>query len=107
MTKKSKYKNKKVNGFDSKKEATRFYVLAEKFKKGEISHLETQVVFPIKVNNQLICKYIADFVYYDLASNQVVVEDVKSKFTAKLPLYRLKKKLMKIINNIEITEVIK
>jgi hypothetical protein len=109
MAKPSKYRNKKVtiHGilFDSQKEANRYLELKSREQKGEIEHLKLQETFKIVINGQLICKYIADFVYHDLERKKVIVEDVKSVFTAKNEVYRLKKKLMKAVNNIEITEI--
>lgn len=102
-----KYLNKKVTVdnivFDSKKEATRYQelVLLQKFKK--ISQLILQPQFQITINDIKVCKYIADFSY--LENGELVVEDVKSEYTRGLPLYRLKKKLMKAALGIEIKEI--
>ena len=98
----SKYKNVRTNGFDSKKEFQRFQelVMLEKSgKSGEINGLETQVGFPLRVNDVLIGNYIADFVYYE--NGEKVVEDCKG---VKTPIYRIKCKLMKAIYGIEIKE---
>ena len=38
-------------------------------------------------------KYIADFVYKDLSSNEIVVIDCKSKITEKNSTFRLKSRL--------------
>ncbi len=103
----NKYLNKKVyfNGikFDSRKEAQRYSYLKVMEHSGVIRQLKLQVVFPIVVNGVKICKYIADFTYTE--KEILVCEDVKSEFTRKLPVYRLKKKLMKAIHGIEIREV--
>ena len=48
-------------------------------------------------------KYVADFVYQE--KGQLVVEDVKSKMTRNLPVYRLKKHLMKSVHGLEIREI--
>ena len=61
----SKYKNVRTNGFDSKKEFARYQELVLLEKAGEIHALETQVGFPLRVNEQLIGHYIADFVYWE------------------------------------------
>lgn len=103
---KSKYLNEKVEvdgeKFDSKKEAARYATLLLLEKKGEITNLQRQVTFRLEVNGQLVCKYIADFMY---AVNGVgVVEDCKSKMTRTLPVFRIKKKLMKALYNIDIKE---
>lgn len=68
-----------------------------------IQDLKTQVSFPLipksKYGREI--KYIADFVYYE--NGKMVVEDTKSPAT-KTPVYRLKKRLMAEIYNIEIKE---
>lgn len=100
--KREKYGNSKmfIEGikFDSKKEMTRYFELRMLQALGEISDLRRQVTYQLSV-----CKYIADHCYKDKSGNEVV-EDVKSKATRKLPVYRLKKKLMKAELNIEIKE---
>ncbi|MGL4999508.1 MAG: DUF1064 domain-containing protein [Cetobacterium sp.] len=98
-----KYFNKRTNGFDSKKESKRYNELTLLFNDNVISFLETQKVFKLEINGMLICKYIADFVYHE--NGNMVVEDVKSSYTARLPVYRIKKKMMKAIYDIDIQEV--
>jgi len=80
-------------------------------KAGEIFDLRAhpQVTYTFEVNGVLICRYRPDFVYYDAigTSNsfwEPIVEDTKSKATM-TPTYRIKKKLMKAIHGIDITEV--
>ncbi|OQA06328.1 MAG: hypothetical protein BWY67_01977 [Bacteroidetes bacterium ADurb.Bin397] len=55
------------------------------------------------VKEKKIATYIADFTYME--KGQYVVEDVKSDFTRKNPVYRLKKKLIEAIYNLKIKEV--
>ena len=100
----SKYKAKVtwVDGirFASKKEATRYGELKLMEHAGHISKLKLQPSFEIVIKGQKICKYIADFTYFN--SKQVrIVEDVKG---VKTPIYRLKKKLVKALHGIEIFE---
>lgn len=90
--------------FDSKAECRRYVELKAELQAGIITELELQRPFAITINNQLICEYRADFVYR--RNGVMVVEDVKSNHTRNNELYRLKKKLMKIIIGIEIVEVI-
>ncbi len=108
--KKSKYKNRKVvvDGitFDSKAEAKRWAMLLHMERSGEIYALRRQVRFPIVVNDTKICTWIADFTYRTAASGNDVVEDVKSEFTRKLPLYRLKYKLVQAVLGITIQEIV-
>lgn len=114
--KKNKYKNDKVEysgiKFDSKKQARRYQDLKLLERAGEIKELEIEPSFPIEVNGVKVCIYKADFGYREQIYNKSgmklywdrIVEDVKSEPT-KTPVYRLKKKLMKAIYNIEVREV--
>lgn len=108
-TLKSKYKNVKTvyNGqiFDSKLEARYCQELDMKLKAGIILNYERQVRFPLTVNDQLICTYIADFVveYPTLtAFPRIEVVDTKG---VKTQIYRIKKKLLKAITGITIIEI--
>lgn len=100
----TKYRNKKTRVgslmFDSKLEAARYVDLKKLEEGGVISGLQCQVPFNIEVNDQLICKYLADFVYRDCDGKRVV-EDAKGK---KTPVYALKKKMMRAILGIDIQE---
>lgn len=89
--------------FDSNKEARRYVELRYRLMSGEITELKLQVEFKLEVNCQKVASYIADFTYMEKGA--LIVEDVKSSHTRKLPVYRLKKKLMKSIHGIEIMEV--
>jgi len=66
--------------------------------------VEPQVRYDIVVNGQKICTYVADFVV-TYADHHVEVQDVKSEHTRKLPVFRLKKKLMRAVHGIDIFEV--
>jgi len=102
--KRPKYGNRKVTvgdiTFDSAKEAKRWGELQFMVKAGEIRNLERQVRFPIIVNGVKVCTYVADFTYDELSGH--VVEDVKSAFTQKDALFRLKAKLLKAVLGIDI-----
>lgn len=104
----NKYRNvkTKVDGikFASKKEAQRYRNLKLLERSGYITNLEIQPPFEVKVEGKKICNYKADFSYLD-KNGKLIVEDVKSAHTAKLPVYRLKKKLVEAIYKIEITEI--
>ena len=101
----SKYKNiKTADGFDSKKERKRYLELEMLQKAGVIRCLAKQAPFellPTFKDKQGITergiKYIADFVYYDNEKKSLVIEDVKSPFTRRLPAYVIKRKLVKKI----------
>lgn len=95
-----KYNAKKtvVDGitFDSKKEAVRYKELKALELVGKIDRLELQPRFVLmdgfRYEGKAIRKieYIADFLYRDLSTYELVVEDVKG---VKTDVYKLKKKL--------------
>lgn len=98
----NKYKNIKFGKFDSKKEAKRYGELLILEKAGVITSLNKQVPFVIfesfkdkAGNTERGVKYIADFVYYDREKKTLIIEDVKSPITKKLPSYIIKRKLVK------------
>lgn len=103
--------------FDSVREANRWNDLKLLEKAGEISDLKRQVKYvliPKQYSKTELTKegkpkvaerelsYIADFVYYDLATDEVVVEDAKGFRTDD---YKIKRKLMLYIHGIQIREV--
>ena len=104
MIRRAKYGNKKtiIDGikFDSKREAQRYGALQLMLKAGLISNLRLQVPYQINVNGMKVCKYVADFVYEDKGVE--IVEDVKGMRT---PIYNLKKKLMKAVFGVVVSEV--
>ena len=103
FAKQSKYKNKKTaRGFHSKKEEARNDELELMQKAGLISNLETQKKFRFEHNGIKICEYWSDFSYTQ--DGKEVVEDVKSPFTRKLPVYSIKRKLMLAFYSIKILE---
>ncbi|HZG00410.1 MAG TPA: DUF1064 domain-containing protein [Chitinophagales bacterium] len=104
----SKYRNVKVETadgtFDSKREYNRWCELKIHEHVGAIAELQRQVKYTLQVpaegGAQIICTYIADFVYK--CDGKTVVEDSKGYRTKE---YKLKKKLMLAIHGIEIKEV--
>lgn len=101
----NKYRNKKSGKFDSKKEEKRYYELILMQKAGNISDLIHHKKFDLipKQDGERAIKYEADFVYQ--RNGVLIVEDVKSPATRKIPLYSIKRKLMLLIHGIKITEV--
>jgi len=88
--------------FDSKWESQRYLYLKSLEKAGRIKNLILQPKFLITVNGQKICAYIADFEYDKEHANgewEHIIEDAKGMET---PEFKLKKKLMKAVHNIDI-----
>lgn len=101
-----KYRNRAVTvdgvRFDSTKEYRRWVELVGMQAAGAISGLRRQVRIPVRINGVVVCRYVADAVYQE--NGRRVVEDTKSAFTRKLPVYRLKKKLLAALYGIEVRE---
>lgn len=125
----NKYKNEKIKAdghtFDSKKEYRRYLQLKEMQTNDEISGLQLQRKFVLipsiyeeskevykrgakkgqPKQGKLLekeCAYYADFTYYK--NGELIVEDTKSKATM-TPQYVIKRKLMRYVFGIGITEV--
>jgi len=88
--------------FASQAEAKRYIALSIMARAGIISGLECQPSYPLIVAGQKVATYKADFRYREVATGETVVEDVKGVLT---PVYRLKKKLVRALYNIEIKEI--
>ena len=120
----NKYGNSKtvVSGiaFDSKREANRYQELLLLERTGAIKNLQRQVKYTLipsqfeKVWNprkkayergkclERECSYVADFVYVDIKSGEIVVEDTKGFKTKD---YIIKRKLMLYTHDIKIKEI--
>ena len=120
--KNNKYSNTKVTvdgeTFDSKKEYRRYCELKLLERAGEIQDLKRQQKF-IVINPQYEwvvdakgkqkqkcvereCSYVADFVYRDAHTGELIVEDTKGVKTKE---YIIKRKLMLSVYNIKIKEI--
>lgn len=122
-----KYHAHKVNVgnmiFDSKKEYRRYLELKAMEEAEQISDLKRQVKYVLipaqrepdtigkrggKIKGKLIereCSYIADFVYKDSQGN-TIVEDVKGyRGGGAYEIFKIKRKLMLYLKNIEVKEV--
>lgn len=86
--------------FASKMEHRRWKALCLQRDVGLITNLHRQVEFRCDVNGRHICSYFADFTYE--RKGVPVVEDVKGHPE---PIYRLKKKLVEAIWDVEIVEI--
>jgi len=108
----SKYHSTKtvVDGikFDSRKEANRYCELKYLERMGVIKNLELQPKFLLLegfVKNGKRYRptyYIADFRYYDMQRDKIVIEDVKG---VKTEIYKLKKKWFESIYSESIEEI--
>ena len=110
--KQPKYGNHKViidgeKVADSKHEYSRLCELKDLQRAGEIKDLQLQVKYQL-IPSQKICgktergvSYIADFVYWT-KNDKFICEDAKGHRTAD---YIIKRKLMKLIHNIDVVEV--
>ena len=100
----TKYRNvpTTVDGlrFDSKAEAAHWFELQMEERAGRITGLRRQVRFAITINDEHICDYIADFVYF--RDGKRVVVDVKGMRT---PLFALKAKLVRAVLGFDVVEV--
>ena len=126
-----KYGNKKIKNafgtYDSELEYARFIFLSNRQKEGEISDLRRQVEYllipaqygteirhletkdkEVRVLLERPCSYIADFVYE--RNGKTIVEDCKGedkkykgkRFSTETAAFKIKKKLMLYIHNIQI-----
>lgn len=105
--KSSKFKNKfvRIDGhlFHSQKEAKWWLFLKEREHRGEICCLQKQVRYEIyRTKDGKPRHYIADFVFTENGEQRVV--DVKSPFTAKDPVFKIKRELFecKYTKNLEV-----
>ena len=102
--KRSKYGNRKVeiNGmkFDSKHEAEEYLKLDARRRAGELAVILRQVPFDLPGG----IRYVADFVIVT-ADGEVQVIDAKSPITRKNRVYINKKKQLRELWHIDITEV--
>lgn len=104
----NKYKNKKCTydniEFASIKERNFFIYLKQLEEKGEIWNLKLQDKIKAIINSVVVFEYRADFTYDDSRGHHVV--DIKSEATCKLPVFRLKKKILKALYGIDIEVVL-
>ena len=99
--------------FASKGEAKRWFDLVNRQRAGLIKGLERQVPYRLygaRVNSEHddtateVCKYIADFRYWEVRGPNHLVETVEDFKGVRTPDYRLKKALMKACHGIDIFE---
>ena len=94
IARRPKFGNRKVTvdglRFDSQREALRWLDLQMLERAGKIGELRRQCRFPLEVNSQHVCFYVADFTYRE--NGELIVEDAKGVRT---DVFVLKSKLMK------------
>lgn len=92
--------------FASKKEAARYRELLLKEKAGLIRNLKIHPIYKLEVMGYLICRYIADFDYFDLDQQKIVVEDVKGwKAGTAYNLFKLKANLLYALTGLKVQEI--
>jgi len=105
----SKYRNVKteIDGivFDSLKESRRYQELMLLYKAKIITNLEIHKKYPLIVNGVSLGHFESDFSYIG-QDGRSVIEDVKSEVTRRIPLYRLKAKLMIAIHGLRVVEIL-
>jgi hypothetical protein len=85
--------------FHSKREAAYYSELKLREKAGEVYEVELQRPYALTIDGRLICTYIADFVFFDQTVMRTRCIDVKGMET---DLFKIKRKLMKAIHNVEV-----
>jgi hypothetical protein len=96
---KSKYKNIRAKGSDSKIEVKHYTQLLLRQMSGEIKDIVKQPKFILqegfKYNGVTVrsIKYTADFQYFDTNRGITIIEELKSSYTAKLADYRIRARL--------------
>lgn len=102
----NKYNAKKttIDGikFDSLLEGRRYQYLKVLEQAGEIRNLTCHPFWNIEVCGDRICKYTADFKYWDCRSGKEVIEDTKGRKTRD---YVIRVKLLKAVHKITVVEV--
>ena len=105
MAQKTKF-NAKVTWVDNVRfasgfEASRYVILKTQLQAGLIRDLELHPKFQLSVLGVLICKYTADFKYFDVTSGETIIEDAKGFPTRD---YKIRKKLFEVLFNKKILE---
>lgn len=88
--------------FASKFEAEQYTILKLRERAGEITGLTLQVAYPCIVNGTVICTWIADFKWREVATGSCVVADAKGFRTKE---YKVKKKLVEALYGFQILEI--
>lgn len=93
---------KGANVYDSAKEASRGMELILEERAGIIKDLRRQVTIEILIDGVSVLTYRADYVYKEVSSGQIVIEDPKG---ARTRIYELKKSLIEALSPMKIREI--
>lgn len=88
--------------YDSGKEARRGTELMLEERGGQITDLRRQVNVEIHIDGVCVLTYVADFVYREVSSGHLVIEDTKGLRTKE---YKLKKKMIEALTLLRIREL--
>lgn len=102
----NKYGAERTKGYASKHEAAAAVNYQALARAGKIKDYQEQkriVLVPGDGKLRPVV-YVADFYFVDMDGTPHVV-DAKSSYTAKMPVYRLKKRLLKLLHGVDIEEV--
>lgn len=101
----NKYHAVRAGQYASRREADHAARLAALERGGKIWDLKEQVSFVLVPGDGKIrpIRYVADFVWHDAEGRHVA--DTKGGEATKTPLYRCKKKMMKLLLGIDIEEI--
>ncbi len=91
--------------FASRKERRHYRDLKLRLLAGEIADLAVHPAYDLVVNGEKVGRFTLDFRYRVVATGAVVVVDVKGGRATKTEAYGLRKKLLKALYGLDVTEV--
>lgn len=91
--------------FASKREMVRWGFLVLLQRSGKIRDLERQPSWVVMINGKKLCRYSADFRFFDIEKNRIVIEEIKSSGSAKDTAYRLRRRAAELAYGIVVTEI--
>ena len=92
--------------FDSAAEARYYAALKLREKAGEVGGVELQRRFTVLgPKGEVVCTVVPDFCFWDHVEDRFRVVDVKGGKATQTPVFKLKQKLLRIFNGIEIEVV--
>lgn len=91
--------------FASIKERAEYRRLKLRLSAGEIADLEVHPAYELVVNGERVGRFTLDFRYRVVATGATVAVDVKGGKATKTEAYGLRKKLLKALHGLDVTEV--